>query len=69
MSLGDNSVLEDIKITPANNNMSLHRTIPDGIVGTKTILYYDVIVAHAERSQGIESEHLSKVWRISNEEA
>ena len=50
ISLANNSVLEDIMITPENNNMSLHRKLPDGVVGTKTILYYNVMAAHADRS-------------------
>ena len=69
MSLSDDSIIEDLTITPENNNMSLHRKLPDGIVGTKTVLYYNVMAAHAVRSQGVNSEHLAKVWRISNEEA
>ena len=38
ISLKDNSFLENINITPENNNMFLHRKLPDGVVGTKTIL-------------------------------
>ena len=29
----------------------------------------NVIATHAERYQGVNAEHLAKVWRISNEEA
>ena len=69
ISLKDDTVIEDIKISSENNDMSLYSELPHGIVGTKAIVYYDVMAAHTDSSKGIKAEHLARVWRISNEEA
>ena len=73
LCLRTDQVLEDIEITPDMDDEFLHRLLPIGTNGTRTEFYFDVsslvMATHAEKPCGVTSEHLSKVWRISVDEA
>ena len=73
-SLMDNRVIENLDV-PKSNLGNFTKPLPEGIVGTKTTFQFKcastraIGAAHARRVQGVSAEHLSKVWRISMDEA
>ena len=66
-------VIEDIKISKDLDDKFLACILPKGVNGIRTEFYFDVdssvMAAHAKRSQGVSKEHLSKIWKISIDEA
>ena len=77
VDLGTNQAIEDIDVNASVEDAWLHRQLPEGVSGTRTLLYHDdpsvaggepsVSASHAGKPSDVSVELLEKIWRIDSE--
>ena len=72
-------MIEDIDVNASVEDAWLHRQLPEGVSGTRTLLYHgdlsvtggepSVSASYAGKPSGVSTELLQKRWRIDSETA